>query len=601
MAETQKIPDNSIAAFASKSGDAHRRYIVFGLEPTHVATSGSQRGAARSFSYITSHELFHVLGLQHPRSDAASNEALNSRSLEQLRQDIAPGLSRTNAFGSYDESTGGRKITYCFTADPSLVPHGVAESNASFRGDPSGIYVENMTHVGDCEDAKRNATHKAIRSMMQENFAVHASLFNVRFEETSDAKNANLLIYSADIPRRETPSFELTRGRRNAYNHDASIMSYAQAVAGIYPSSAVGDVYAAQQIYGEPPKREGSHIVTADRLTQQSGVLWSHEPLAIKLNKSPMLGALKIDMGAKTFTPAITGILSDEKGELHVRQHVAAGSRLAEIDADGASVKLDVTGASTARIQLGKDAVVRLKGHGSHVTLGPGKDEIIHQQGYGHEILRLREEDSIAASEAKKVRAEAWGNDTHLSLRSENGSVGSLIVRNATPETVLARVRDMVVMSADTDKPIELNARDGDAFLKTLKSPTSVSYREVEDVAVTALQASGHAVANTGAGRLILKMSRLHYDTRTVSWNEAGGHYVLTFRDAAKTHTIHLNADTAIAVERPDGKTDRLVDIAESMRELKLAAALRRSIQDESSVQTSAALPLVRKPGHELA
>ncbi|NBO19646.1 MAG: hypothetical protein EBV03_10580 [Proteobacteria bacterium] len=582
----EKKPESyGIGAFASVV-HTQQKYIVFnrGVAPD------TGPGAERFSLYMTSHELLHALGFDHPRSDAASGEKPNTRDWEQIQRDIASNLNSATALGRSD-GKGGRIITYSFAADPRLTVHGYAERQQAYAQDANYISVNNMTNLQNA-DEKHAAIHQRFREAVMEAFAAHGEVIGITYEEAKNPAEANLLLYAGDIPPRPTANFELTRGSKNAYTHDVTILSYNQAP-GVWLSSGVGEVYIAQKVYGKPQADANRHLVTDARLVARSGVLWDHEPLAIRLTQSPMLGALNVDMGAHPFQPAITGVLRDGKAEKKVRQHIGANASLREVDASGSKIELDITGADGAVIKLGGPSTVRLKGRANQVTLGPGADSVQHEKGYGHRIAAAGEGDTISAK-AHKAWLQQWNgadSGTHVTLlKDDNTPAGSLFVQNATPQEVAARLKGIAVQEAQKPKPLALDALDGDEGLKT--APAIAWYAQAKDVAVSASAAAGHFVGNNGGGQMVIKMTRPQYDSRSITWKtDGGGYYALTFRDGGEEKKIHVPINTRIAVLGPDGEVEKLTTTHESLKELELAAALRKGQGVQLAAAGNAALP----------
>jgi hypothetical protein len=587
----EKKSGYGVGAFAHEV-HAQQKYIVFDLDNADYDVKYKVKGAERFLPHTASHELLHTLGFDHPRTVASDGETPDTRSWEKIRQDIASRISAHTALGTLDPKTGKRRITYSFAADTKQVPHGNPEMQKRYQADPNGIVVENFTNLGENPDPDRNATHGRIRDAMREAFAMHEGLFNVTFEEARKPNEANILIYAANIPLRPQLSFESARGRNNAYTHDVTILSYNQAEPGLWASAGVGEVYVAQTVYGLPPEDPKRHIITAERLAAHSGVMWDHKPLAIRLTESPMLGALTIDMGAHPFQPAITGVLKNDKEEKRkVRQHIGALASMREVDATGSGITLDVTGTDAAVIKVGKGSAVKLNGNNNTVVLGPGTDAVTHAKGYGHVITGLSEEDSLSAREAGKVRLQHWDvagyeKGTLVTFMKDTGPKGSVFVRDATPEKVIGRLKDMVVMEPETpQKPLVLNALDKDKEMTA--APPMAIFREQQDIVVTASQASGHSVSNLGPGNVVVKMSRPQYDSRTIVL-EGGKHYALRFRNGDGTGVINLPLNAKIAVFGPDGGIEKVISLADSLKEAQLALALKKGVGEQTATEAVA-------------
>lgn len=580
----EKKPEGlGIGAFASVV-HSQQKYIVF----NRGAGADMGPGAERFSLYMASHELLHALGFDHPRSDALDGEKPNTRDWDQIQRDIAVNLNSATALGRPD-GKGGRIITYSFAADPHLVLHGQPERMQAYAQDNNFITTQNITNLQSA-DGRHKEVHQRFRDAVKEAFAVHSEVIGITYEEAQDPSQANLLLYAADIPPRPAASFELTRGSRNAYTHDVTILSY-NGAPGLWMSSGVGEVYIAQKIYGKPQEDPARHIIGGERLVSRSGVLWDHEPLAIRLTQSPMLGALTVDMGAHPFEPAITGTLKTDKGDRRVRQHIGALARLGEVDASGSRITLDITGTDDAVIKLGGPSAVRLKGRASRVTLGPGADSVTHEKGYGHRIEAAGEGDTISAK-SPKARLQQWsGADTgtHVTLlRDDAKPAGSLFLPGATPEEVAKRLRGIVRVEPEKPKPLTLDALDGDDGLKT--APPVAWFTQSSDVAVSASAAAGHFVGNNGGGQIVLKITRLQYDTRAITWKTDGGYYVLSFREGGEEKKVHVPINTRFAVLGPDGSIEQITPIHESLKELELAAALRKGAQTPL-LASNAALP----------
>jgi hypothetical protein len=576
-------------AFASQV-HSQQKYLVFNVESADHDASNKSKGAERFMPYVASHELFHALGLDHPRTDAREGEKPDTRSWEQTRQDIASRLSSFNALGTLDTS-GRRTITYSFNADPRLTPHGNPDNQRAWLTDPNAILTERMEHVGESKNTERNEANKRIRSSMMEAFADHERLFNVKYVETSDAGKANLLVYGAEIPRRPQPGYELTRGSKNAYTHDVTIMSYNQADPKIWAMSGVGDVYAAQQVYGKPAESATRNTITAEQLAAQSGVLWDHKPMTIKLAGSKAKGDLKLDMGAHPYDPAITGTLKDAEGDKLVRQHIGAFASIGELDATGSDIKLDVTGTSGSRIKVSKDTRVTLNGRRNDITLGSGADSITHSKSFGHVVSGLAPEDSITAKNASKAQLEHWDKPGHekgtlVTLVGDDGkNKGSVFVKDTAPDKLTPRLKGITTLEPEKKPAVKLEAPDRDKELAA--APPVAVFHERNDVCVTSSTAAGHAVSNMGGGCVIVKMSQPQYDSRNVTHIADGNYYAVTFRDNDETKKIHLQTSAKIAVCKPDGEVSRVVGMADSKKEIELDIALRNGTKNQLSPDTS--------------
>lgn len=597
-----------VGGFTS-SVNSQQKYIVINTDGGDYDTKYKRKGAQRFLPYLASHELFHALGLDHPRSNAREGEKADQRSWDQIVWDIAPGLNFSTALGTLDTTTGTRTITYSFTGAPKLVPHGNPATQAAWlRADPNTLVVEEMTHMGDTGDAERKKLNRTFRDAMKEAFALHESLFNVKFVEASDPSKANLLLYSARIPPLNTPSYSQTRGSQNAYTHGLTIMSYNNAVEGIWPIVAAGDIYAMQRVYGQPPENDKRNIITAERLGQYAGAFWDHKPLAIKLTESPMVGALTIDMGAPSNIPAITGTLKNKEGDsLKVRHHIGKDVVLKEVDATGADIALDVTGATGASIKVGKPSSdVKLNGRRNSVVLGSGKDELTHVKGFGHVIAGLSPEDSIAAKAAGQAVLQHWDSDGHdkgtlvTLVGDDSKNKGSVFIKDAKPDDVMARLKGITSVVWKTPKTVvKLNAVDKDKEMAAAEPATTI-FREARDVIISARHAAGHGLSNFGGGCVVIKMTQPEYDSRIVTFDEKGQHYRLEFRDGEKMRPMHLQQTAKIAICGPDGQIERVVTMAESRREHDLNLALKMSDKDPLKEGVArAALPYRFKPAKE--
>lgn len=576
-------------AFASQV-HSQQKYLVFNVESADFDAQNKSKGAERFMPYVASHELFHALGLDHPRTGAADGEKTNSRGWEQTRQDIASRLSSFNALGTLDTS-GRRTITYSFNADPRLTPHGNPDNQRFWLSDPNAILTERMEHVGESKNTERNEANKRIRAAMLEAFAEHERLFNVKYVETSDAGKANLLVYGAEIPRRPQPGYELTRGSKNAYNHDVTIMSYNQADPKIWAMSGVGDVYAAQQVYGKPPEDSKRNIVTVDQLTTRSGVLWDHKPITVKLAGDKAKGDLKIDMGAHPYDPAIVGTIKDAQGDKLVRQHIGANASIGELDATDSEIKLDVTGATGSQIKVGKDTRVTLNGRRNDITLGSGADTITHNKSFGHIVSGLAPEDSITAKNASKAHLEHWDKPGHekgtlVTLVGDDGkNKGSMFVKDTAPDKVLPQLKGISQLELEKKPAVKLEAPERDAELA--KQPPVAVFHERNDICVSATTAAGHAVSNTGGGCVIVKMTQPQYDSRNVTHVTDGNYYSVSFRDNGETRKINLQTTAKIAVCKADGEVSRVVSVYDSKKEIELDIALKNGTKNPLSTDTS--------------
>ncbi len=584
MADGEKKKTSyGVGAFASMV-HSQQRYVVFNLDCVNYDSDHQLTGASRYLPHAASHELMHTLGFDHPRTSAGSDEKIDTRGWDQIRRDVASSINQTSALGSKDSRTGTRTITYCLCAPNSQIPHGNDAIQKSWGNDPNAITVENLCNLEDGKDKQRNASNQKIKDVMKEAFAEHERLFNVKYVETKEPAHANLLIYAANIPTRPQPSFELTRGSKNAYTHDVTIMTYNQADKQIWPLSAVGDIEAAQRVYGLPLENAARHTLTPERLADHSGVLWDHKPMAIKLTGSPMVGSLMVDMDAHPFKPAITGMLRDiDTGAIkQIRQHIGSGAAINELDATGSSIGLDITGTTGARIKVGKSATVRLNGRNNNLTLGPGADDIIHQKGFGHVVDALSADDAIRAKNAKKLRMQAWDDATHEKgtlvtfIGDDDKPTGSLFVKNTSVEDVSKRLKDLTPIEAPKTNAIALDAIDMD---DKLKPDSTATFKERGDIVVSADKASGFSVSNRGGGSVIVKMTQPEYDSRTLIFHKDGVHeeyYALKFRNGEGTNTIHLLPTSKIAITGPDGNVQRIVTMAQSQKEVELDIALKK-------------------------
>ncbi len=590
----KKPEEYYVAAFA-QAEHMQQKYLVFDLAVANEDRRLKRRGAERHLPFIASHEFFHALGFDHPRTEARKGEALNSRTWEQLQQDIAANLTKENALGSFDPATGIRTITFSFAAKPTQVQHGRADWQNFMRTDANSIPAENLASLAPGPDAARNDTNQHVKEVMLETFALHSSLFRVKLVEATDPASANILIYTANIPPKKYLMQQFARGRDNAFNQDVTTLAYANAEAGIFPNVAVGELYIGQKIYGLPLDQPGRGIFNDTRLTEHAGVMWDNQPMAIKLSGSPMLGALTVNMGAHPYQPAITGTLRDAQGPLRVRQHIGANAILNEFDASDTAIALDITGTDNANIKVGTNSIVRLRGKSNAVTLGPGPDTVIHDKGFGHVLNNLCPEDTIKSPTATKVRMQHWSSlpdpGTLVTfLKDDTHATGSLFVRASDPETVMKQLQNLPLQELKTAAPVNLplNALDGDTFLRT--APRQAIYHEKSDVAVSAEWAAGRSVSNLDSGSLIVKMTRPQYESRTVTWNPTGRHYVVTFRENGQVRTTHLQDEAKIAVQDNEGHIEKIISLPDAQKEADLASALRKGSTAESIAM---ALPLL--------
>jgi hypothetical protein len=176
----EKKPESyGIGAFAS-SVHTQQKYIVFNRD----GAPDSGPGAERFSAYMTSHELFHALGFDHPRTDAFLGERTNSRDWNQIQRDIASNLNSANALGRLD-SSGHRVITYSFKGDPRLVLHGQPERVQLYAQDVNFLSVNDMTNLQDGKNEEHNAAHKRFRESLKETFAAHSELIGITYEEAA--------------------------------------------------------------------------------------------------------------------------------------------------------------------------------------------------------------------------------------------------------------------------------------------------------------------------------------------------------------------------------------------------------------------------------
>jgi|GEM_PF-6451547 len=562
----KKAGISRVAAFASHV-HSQQKYIVFNLEAFDYDITHNPLGAGRILPGVASHELFHTLGFDHPKKPAQPGEVTDTRGWEQIRQDITSQLNAANALGTL-QTTGKRIITYSFAADPTQVPINSAT-------------VEGMRHLGDTADTQRNKLNQRIKSAMTEAFAEHSDLFGVTFQESKDPRTANLLVYSGVVPSQAEAAIDLSGGK-NPYTKGVTVMSYNPADPSIFPMSGVGDIYAAQMVYGLPPTDPKRRIVTAERLAHHSGVLWDNKPMAIKLTQSPMLGALTIDMGAHPFVPAITGTLKDKEGDKKVRQHIGAHASINEVDATDSEITLDVTGTTGATIKTGKKTNVSVKGRNSNIVFGSAADTIVDAKGFGHTLANLEPDDIIGAKAATKARLQHWTD-----AEGEKGTLitfigddakhkGSIFVKDTAPDKVIPRLKDIVTTEQnETKAPLTLNAVDGTKGMAT--APPVAYFRDQRNVCITAKSAAGHGVSNLGGGCIIVKMTQPQYDSRTVKFVPDSQHYALSFRDADGEHKVNLQQTAQIAICGPDGQVERVVSMAGAQKEYDLNLALKKS------------------------
>jgi hypothetical protein len=579
MAE-QKKGGVGAGAFAS-SVSTQQRYIVFNLESAEYDENNKLKGAERYLPATASHELFHVLGLDHPRGQTNDGEKPNTRSWEQLRTDIASNLHSANALGTRDPKTGKRTITYSFAADPKLVPHGQEAFNRHFLSDPNNLSVEGMTNLADTTNADRNILHKRIRSAMQEAFAVHQDLLNIEYVEAKDPSRANVLIYAGVIPRKPAPSFDMTRGRDNPYTHDVTIMSYNQAQPGIWAMAAVGDVHALQTVYGKPADDDKLWVVTPQRLAKQAGVLWDHDPMIVRLGESPtMNGSLTIDLSAHPYKPVIEGVLSDEEGRRKVRHHIGRSASIGQIDARDSSIALTATGADDVVIKTGNGANLTLNGRNNQLILGHGADLITAGNGYGHVVTSLGEGDTISARDASMASIEQWNNTTNATgslvtfWGSDHKSRGSVFVRDATPGKVMEHLKGLALVELAPAAALAVDAVDKDKALEGAKSV--IIFNDPKDVMVTADKAAGHGLSNHGAGKVIVKMTRVQYDSRAITPIENNRFYALSFYDNGEKNKMHLELDAKIAITGADGNIERVLTVKEAQSEAAFELILKK-------------------------
>ena len=580
MAE-QKKGGTGAGAFASVV-HTQQRYIVFNLESAEFDAKNNLLGAERYLPATASHELFHVLGLDHPRGDANDGEKINSRSWLQIRNDIASHLNHANALGTRDPKTGKRTITYSFSGDPGLVPHGQEGFSRRILADPNQLTVEGMTSIADTQNDDRNLLHKRIRSAMKDAFREHENLLNIEYVEAKDPAKANILVYAGVIPRKPAPSFEMTRGRENPYTHDVTIMSYNQGKPGLWAMSGVGDIYALQTTYGKPADDDKIWVITPERLAKKSGVLWDHDPMVVRFSESPEItGSLQVDLSAHPYKPVIEGMLTDEEGRKQVRQHLGKDASIGELDARGSRITLRATGANDAIVRTGDTgSTLTLNGKNNRVTLGPGADDITLANGYGHVIAALGDGDTIKARDASMVSIEQWnnGSDTCGCLLTFWGSNqqprGSIFVHDASPGKVMEHLKGLALVETLPATPLALDALDKNAAMKDAKNV--VIFNEAKDILIDARHAAWHGIINQGPGSVIIKMNRLEYDSRAITLIENNQFYALSYFTQGEKNKVHLGLDAKIAVTGPDGQVERLVSVKEAQNEAALALALKK-------------------------
>lgn len=572
MAERIK---SSVGAFATALG-AQDKIIVVNLDALdHDNHSDKPKGAQRFLPRLASHEILHTLGFDHPRGAAKQGEGMDTRSIDQVRADIASNISSSNLLGKLDAKTGRHVITYSFGGNPGRIPV------------ITGITVERMRHLGETKDDAKDKENAQIKEAMREAFAEISSVSNVVFKESDDVNDANIRIFAGTISP-STDSAVSLDGGRNPLTDRSTVMSYNIAEPdlasfgeplkrGVFKILAPGDVHALQKTYGLPPEDESRRVVTPLRLVSNSGVLWDHKKLVIKLTEPPKLGAvtyekgsLSVDMGAPTFAPAITGTLKDKDGkEWRVSQHVGHGASIAELDATGSEIGLEVTGGLNARITPNAGATVKLNRRNNQVMLGAGKDTVTFLKGFGNVVSGMTADDAIASGGATKVHLEHWKEGeagTLMSFIGDDGArKGSLFVKGKSPQEVTGQLKGLTVLESytpvDAQQAAALDPTDYDITLD--KPPGPINFGETKDTLVTAKKAAGFTLRNFN-GAVAIKMTKAEFESRRVSAAEEG-YYEMSFRDGEQVRALKVQKHAKIAVVGDDGKIVQTVVMRETL------------------------------------